>query len=133
MKISAKQYAIALFEATSNLSETEMAAACGRFVSLLSQKRELGRFSEIAKELEKVFSSVNREEVADLVTARKINTATESLIASYLAKRLGLAQVRLRQSEDAKLLGGFVARIGDKVIDASLRSQLDALKNKINN
>ena len=48
-----------------------------------------------------------------------------------LAKALGDISgrsVRLNVSEDKSILGGLVVRIGDRLIDYSVRSRLEALK-----
>ncbi len=40
-------------------------------------------------------------------------------------------QVQLEPREDPALLGGFVARIGDRFLDASLKTRLEAIRQKM--
>ena len=40
-------------------------------------------------------------------------------------------EVELQVKEDPSLIGGIVARIGDLVLDGSVRSQLESLKDSL--
>jgi F-type H+-transporting ATPase subunit delta len=54
----------------------------------------------------------------------------QARLAESLERALGY-QVDVRVSVDPTLLGGFVANIGDTVVDASARHQLDLLRERL--
>ncbi|MGQ9508921.1 MAG: ATP synthase F1 subunit delta [Thermodesulfobacteriota bacterium] len=54
--------------------------------------------------------------------------AHEKDILSRRLEEISKRKVLIEGEVDPTLLGGFVARIGDKIIDASLRHQLEALR-----
>jgi len=64
---------------------------------------------------------------AEIVSARPLTAAEQSSILDALSKSLG-AKVEADVRVDASLIGGFVARVGSKQFDASVKSKLDALK-----
>jgi len=67
---------------------------------------------------------------AELVTALPVGDAQQRAIAESLSCKLG-RQVRLTAREDADLIGGAIVRAGDTVIDASVRGQLQQLRNTL--
>ena len=54
----------------------------------------------------------------------------ESLLAS-LKSKYNFSQIELEEKVDADLIGGMVLRIGDKQIDASIRRQLNDIKQEL--
>ena len=56
--------------------------------------------------------------------------STELHIKDHLAKITG-SQITLTAKVDPAVIGGFVARVGDKVIDGSVRSKLRGLRQQI--
>ena len=62
---------------------------------------------------------------ADLLAGRAAGTLSTAVPAA-LEK-----QVQLEPREDPALLGGFVARIGDRFLDASLKTRLEAIRQKM--
>ena len=63
-----------------------------------------------------------------VISAAKLNEATKTVIADKIKKSFN-GTVVLIEKIDPTLIGGFIVRIGDKQIDASIASQLSNLKN----
>ena len=64
---------------------------------------------------------------AEVVTAVPVDAELEKRIGSALGKKLGAAvQTEVRQDPD--IIGGLVIRIGDRVIDNSVRTHLEQLR-----
>jgi len=53
------------------------------------------------------------------------------MVVDYLKVKTGAKKVILDEEIDKKLIGGFVLRYNSKVVDASLKTSLEDLKNKI--
>jgi len=68
---------------------------------------------------------------ADVTTAVSLNAVEEAHITEQLTTLTG-KQIRIRTHVDPEVLGGFVARVGDQLIDGSVATQLRLLKNRLN-
>jgi F-type H+-transporting ATPase subunit delta len=64
---------------------------------------------------------------AEVVTAVPVSPALEATIARTLSEKLG-GEVHTEVRQDPAILGGLVIRIGDRVIDGSVRTKLDQLQ-----
>jgi F-type H+-transporting ATPase subunit delta len=66
----------------------------------------------------------------DLVTAVGLDDAKQQAIKEQLEKQFNTSLV-LDYHTDEDILGGVVLKVGDQVLDASLRAQLNILKENI--
>ena len=69
-------------------------------------------------------------ERAEVVTVIPLDNMQRGKIARLLAGIIG-KQVRVNSRVDPRLLGGLVARIGDRVIDGSVRTKLEEMRREI--
>ncbi|MCS3629053.1 F-type H+-transporting ATPase subunit delta [Salinibacter ruber] len=67
---------------------------------------------------------------AEVTVARPLADETRTALVGVLEEKTG-KEIRLHLHEDADLIGGLVVRIGDRVFDASVRSQLGALHDRL--
>ena len=63
---------------------------------------------------------------ADVVTAITVDPAIIANLTSSL-ERILKTKIQMSQQIDPELLGGFVVRLGNRMIDMSLKTKLDAL------
>lgn len=68
-----------------------------------------------------------------LTTAAPLAEATIRRICQSVEKSSGVTPSSWEVKVDAALVGGFVARMGDRVYDMSVRAQLDALRHRLLN
>lgn len=80
----------------------------------------IDRFIELA-------AAARQKAVAEVRSAIPLDDATVSQLASALSRATG-KQVEVKVVVDEKVLGGLVARIGDTVIDGTVRHRLELLK-----
>jgi F-type H+-transporting ATPase subunit delta len=64
---------------------------------------------------------------ADVATATAIDDAMRSEIVTRLSALVG-QEVNATFREDPEILGGMVARVGDRLVDGSVRSKLQSLR-----
>lgn len=92
------------------------------------------RFKLLAGPIARAFEGMvdERRGIARLrvVTAIPVERAQQEQITRELAAATGL-QVRAEFVVDAALQGGMVVRIGDRVLDGSVRSKLEGLKRSL--
>ncbi len=68
-----------------------------------------------------------REAVAEVRTAYPIDDARRQQLAEALGRATG-KHVSVKVIVDPSVMGGMVARIGDTVLDGSIRNRLDQLR-----
>jgi len=100
-------------------------------LALLIVQRELvDLMPNIARELEQLVLDHENKAVAEVTTATRMNKAQLDRIKQALEHRTGktiLMQTRVQPA----ILGGVIARVGDQVIDGSIRYRLSALQQQL--
>jgi F-type H+-transporting ATPase subunit delta len=69
--------------------------------------------------------------VAQVTTAVPVDGAEQQRIAEHLAQITGALRVELRTQVDPSIIGGLVARVGDRLIDGSVATQLQQLRQRL--
>lgn len=96
------------------------------FIRLLVQNDRLNQLPEIRELFESFRREAEQTVEARVITAFPLTEAQQRQIGEALEKRLGHTVV-LTETVDESLLGGMMIRIGDRVIDGSITSQLSRL------
>lgn len=100
-------------------------------LALLVVQRELVEaMPNIARELEQLVLNYKNQAVAKVTTATKIDDAQMTLIKKALEQRTGKT-ILIESRVEPAILGGVVARVGDQVIDGSIRSRLNVLRQQL--
>jgi F-type H+-transporting ATPase subunit delta len=98
-------------------------AAQSNFVRLLADNERLGALGEIASLFEALRNEHEGVLEASISSAFPIDAAQVDSIVATLAQRYG-RRIKASVSVDSELIGGVSIRIGDEVIDASVRGKL---------
>jgi len=101
-----------------------------RFVELLADKGRLPLLSAIAMDYEVLLDKARNLVRGLLTTAVELDDARKEAIKVQLEKQTG-RRLELVYAVEPAILGGLILRIGDTVLDASLRAQLDNLRESI--
>lgn len=99
-------------------------------VLLLGDRRRLILVPEIATLLGEMNDAKKGLLRAEVTTAIPLSDAFYQKLLATLEK-LSNKRVVLDKKQDAALIGGVVLRIGDLVLDSSLKTRLDGLKNAL--
>lgn len=100
------------------------------FCYLLVAKERLGILEQIVSEYEHMADGYEGLEHAKVITALPLDEKDQESMSERLATLSG-KKIVLETEVDPSIIGGFVARIGDKLIDGSTRSKLEVLKRKL--
>jgi F-type H+-transporting ATPase subunit delta len=98
-----------------------------RYLESIVQRGRQGLFHEIAKAYEKLLDAHLGRVHAAVLTAHAVGPDLAKAIAASLAKLVG-KEVLPHFRADPRLLGGLVVRIGDRVLDGSVRRRLSQLR-----
>lgn len=97
------------------------------FVSFAVGLGRGGDLADIADAFTARSAAERNRSVAEVRSAIPLDDATVDRLARGLAARIG-NQVEVRVVIDESILGGLVARVGDTVIDGSVRTRLEQLR-----
>jgi F-type H+-transporting ATPase subunit delta len=97
---------------------------------LLVARNRLHLVQSLAVEYKRLMNAYGGVELAEVTTAIPISDQDGERVGKGLAAISG-KRVTLELDVDPGILGGFVARLGDKLIDASARTRLQELRKSI--
>jgi F-type H+-transporting ATPase subunit delta len=100
------------------------------FVDLLLRKKRLAQFSTIVDEYEALVEKSQGLRRAHVVSAQTLDPAETQRLHVGLEKWTG-GKIRLTSEVDPALLGGAMVRIGDRVVDRSVRTLLDTISKRL--
>jgi len=101
-----------------------------KLVLLLAAKDKLAALDDIAEEYQALvdnYRGIEGTEIAEVTTAIPLDNDYQLKIAQRITDIVG-KPVLLRPKVDPAIIGGIIIRVGDKLIDGSIRSKLAALK-----
>ncbi len=100
------------------------------FILLLVSKGREGIIPSIVEETKAQLRAMNNIQAATVKTASPLNDDSRSKILAEVAK-LHNGEVELKEIVDPEILGGFILRMDDREIDASIKRQLRTLGRKL--
>ena len=99
-------------------------------VYLLLARGRLSMLGEIADEYQRLLDSYRGIEQAEVITAVPLDDEDKVRLGERLGVVVG-KKVVVKPEVDSSVIGGFIARIGGKLLDGSTRGQLQALKREL--
>jgi F-type H+-transporting ATPase subunit delta len=100
------------------------------YLDLLVDKRREGVIPQTEGEYVALANEARGLIVADVTTAVDLDSETENRLKLKLGQVTG-KQVRLNRTVDPDIKGGMIVKIGDRVIDGSIRGRLEELREKL--
>lgn len=108
----------------------ELSALTRRFLALVAQRRRLTLLPEILAAYRALVDEAAGRLRARVRSAASLTDAERAAMRQHLGRRLGKI-VLLDTEVDPTLLGGFVAEVGGRVLDASVMGRLTAFREQI--
>ncbi len=108
----------------------EPAPLVWNLVRLLASKGRLALLPQIVGQFQALLDEHRGIAHAEVVTAVAMSDDEREALARRLSELTG-KQVLVEAQERPEILGGLIARIGDRLIDGSARSKLLALKRRL--
>jgi len=100
------------------------------FCDLMADKGRVEMLPAVAADYKVMMDAVSGVISGELITVSELNEERKSAIQANLEKQAG-KKLELAFATDKEILGGIVLKVGDKVMDASLKAQLQILKENI--
>ena len=100
------------------------------FINLLVSKGRESLVPSIIEETKSQLRIMNNIQAATVKTANPLDDSSRGKILAEIEK-LHSGEIELKEIVDPKILGGFVLRMDDKEVDASIKRQLKRLGRKL--
>lgn len=130
MKLSAKQYAKALYDTLQETNPKDQDTVLDNFVKALALNNDLRLFEEISNEFHRLELEKKGIKQAEVRSAHPLTKDNERQIIEELNKIVN-AKVELKTQVDEKLVGGVMIKVDDLLIDASVKKSLQELKENL--
>lgn len=109
------------------LSQSDFSDLVKNFLNLLLDKDRIGVIDTITENYTRLTDEASNITHAEIITAKPLKDETLEKVVNSLE---GLTSKRIKSDvrEDPELIGGIVVKIGDLILDGSVKAQLEGLK-----
>ncbi len=99
-------------------------------VSLLASRNLAGLMPGIVDQYQRLLDEHNGIERAEVVSAVPLDDAQRANVEELLKDMVG-KEIRLTSRVDPQIIGGMVARVGDRLIDGSTATRLESMRREL--
>jgi F-type H+-transporting ATPase subunit delta len=100
------------------------------FLELLVENHRMPVVFRVRRELERLWEHENRRLPVTLTSAVALDEATVRSIGDTIGQQTG-QQIQLTATVDPDVLGGLIVRVGNSILDASIRNRLENLRRSV--
>ncbi len=94
------------------------------FMKLLAERQRIGFLDAVLERLLELYRAQRNIALATVTSATPLNEDQQEALLKNVQSVAGTKNLELNLKVDPDLIGGFVVRVGSKVIDASLSGQV---------
>lgn len=100
------------------------------FLNLLNEKHRMPVIFRIRRAFEEMWAKENKRLDVNVTSAVELDSGVAEKLGEEIEKQTG-QKVRLTSDVDEDILGGLVLRVGNMVLDASIRNRLNKLRRSV--
>lgn len=100
------------------------------FLELLIENHRMPVIFRLRHEYERLWDEENRTLPVEITSAIELDQATTESLGRTIGERAG-RKVTLAARVDPDILGGIVVRVGNSILDASIRNRLEQLRRHV--
>jgi F-type H+-transporting ATPase subunit delta len=100
------------------------------FLKVLIENHRVPVIFRVRREFETLFDQENSLLPVTITSAVQLDDATVKSIGDAIGKQTG-QQVELTANVDPDVLGGLIVRVGNSILDASIRNRLENLRRSV--
>ena len=100
------------------------------FLRLLLEKHRMPAIFRIRRQYDELWEAENRLLPVQVTSAIELEEATVRQIGDAIGEQTG-QRIELTSRVDPDILGGIVLRVGNSILDASIRSRLEQLRKQV--
>lgn len=102
-----------------------------RFLDIIINNKREAYLTSIISNFFQKYNDLKGIAEVNLTVAAELDDATQQKIENYIKSKSGRANVKINQSIDASILGGFIVDFGDKILDSSVINKLGKVKKQL--
>ena len=110
---------------------TRLSGPAMNLVRILVRRGNLQLVRPIADEYHRLLNEERGVISAVVTSARELDTDDDRAIRARIAEMTGTSRLEVRTEINPALIGGITVRIGDRLIDASVRGRLERLRGQL--
>jgi F-type H+-transporting ATPase subunit delta len=100
------------------------------FLALLIENHRMPALFRIRRELDRMWQEVNQLLPVQVTSAVELDESVTARIGEEIGRQTG-RKVELTTTVDPDVLGGIVLRVGNSILDASIRTRLERLRKQV--
>jgi F-type H+-transporting ATPase subunit delta len=100
------------------------------FLQLLAERHRMPAINRIRRELDRMWSEERKLLAVSVTSAVDLDQSLVEDIGKRIQEQTG-QQVELSSNVDPEVLGGLVVRVGNMVLDASVRNRLEHMRKQV--
>ncbi len=100
------------------------------FLELLVEKHRMPAIFRIRRELDRLWERENKLLPVTITSAVPLDESTVEGIGAAIGEQTG-RKVQLTSEVDPDVLGGIILRVGNSILDASIRNRLEQLRKSV--
>jgi F-type H+-transporting ATPase subunit delta len=100
------------------------------FLRLLIEKHRMPVLFRIRVEYQSLWDDANKVLPVEITSAIELDPATTENLGSTIGERTG-RKVTLAARVDPEIIGGIIVRVGNSILDASIRNRLEQLRRHV--
>ncbi|MDB4443722.1 ATP synthase F1 subunit delta [bacterium] len=112
------------------LEKSDISDMVKNFLNLLLDKNRIGAIEGITNHYDKLSDDISNIALAEITAPKPLKKETQDRLEKVLGDFTSKA-IRIEVKEDESLIGGVIVKIGDMVLDGSVKAQLDGLKESL--
>lgn len=97
------------------------------FLKVLANHDRLDCLREVRSEARRIFNELRNRVAVEVTTAEPLSDEQQHEIVDSLQRKMS-CEVDLTQKVDENIIGGIVVRVGDTIVDGSVRNKLTQMK-----
>lgn len=98
------------------------------FIDIVARKNRESLIEDIAAEYIRLYDEMRGIEHATVITTTPLTDELRMKFKAMVAKTTGRELIELTEKINPQLIGGYILQLGDRQVDASVKSQLSELK-----
>ena len=110
---------------------TDVQSNAASFAKLLVRKRRANLAPQIIEAFRERLNSVRNVAEANVTTAVPLSEEARTAVAEAVRRYTNADTVTLYETVDQQIIGGAVVKIGDRIIDGSVRTRLSTMRRSL--
>jgi F-type H+-transporting ATPase subunit delta len=102
------------------------------FLSVLLENHRMPVIFRVRREYDRLWREANHLLAVQITSAVQLDPSVAERVGDEIGRQTGRT-VELTSNVDPEILGGIVVRVGNSIIDASIRTRLDNLRKQVVN